>query len=302
MPGSARRHRPGRSTYAVIPLVFAILGFQGPGTVRVGRVTAVYWPETEIMAVMLAERADAAAQWPGISHPPAFRLRLIVTPDRHTFDSVTAGRLPGWGVGVAFPGTNTIVVTSEANVLQTLRHELAHLTLRNVVGRVPRWFDEGYASRAAGEWGRLDGLRVNWAFLWGDIPNLTVVNRHLRTGAASANASYALATTAVLLLERLGGDRGLTPLMETLAATSDFDRALRRTYGMTLDQFEALWHKEVKSRYGWLLLATSFSGFWTIVAGAVVLVWLRRRRRDRVRRAALDQGWVVVEGDDFPAA
>ena len=270
--------------------------------VRVGRVTAVYWPETEITAVMLAERAESDARWPGLSHPPSFPMRLIVTPDRKTFDSVTAGRLPGWGAGVAFPGTNTIVVISDANVHQILRHELAHLTLRNAVGRVPRWFDEGYASRAAGEWGRLDALRVNWAFLRGDVPTLNAMSRYLRTGAADANASYALATTAVLLLERLGGERGLTPLMDALAGTADFDQALRRAYGLTLDQFEARWHKDVKGRYGWLLLATSFSGFWTIVAGVVLVVWFRRRRRDRLRRAALDEGWVVLEGDDFPAA
>lgn len=302
MPGDPGRDRSGRSTYAVVPLLFAVLAFQGPGVVRVGRVTAVYWPETEITAVRLAERAESEAQWPGLRGPATFPMRLIVTPDRRTFDSVTAGRLPTWGAGVAFPGTNTIVVTSDAGVQQVLRHELAHLALRNAVGRVPRWFDEGYASRAAGEWSRLDALRVNWAFVRGEVPTLNAMNRHLRLGAADANASYALATTAVLLLERLGGERGLTPLMDALVGTADFDQALRQAYGLTLGQFEARWHKDVKSRYGWLLLITSFSGFWTVVAGVVLVVWVRRRRRDRVRRAALDEGWVVLEGDDFPAA
>ena len=282
-------------------MLLAVLAFQGPEMVRVGRVTAVYWPETEVMAVALAERVDPAAQYPGLDTPQTFPFRLIVTPDQRTFDSVTAGRIPGWGAGAAFPGANTIVLVAGGNIHQVLRHEMAHLTLRNAVGRVPLWFDEGYASRAAGEWGRLEALRVNWAMVRGRVPTLIRLNRSLRTGAATARASYGLATTAVLFLERLGGERGLEPLMQALKSTGDLDRALRRSYGLTLDQFEGRWHQELKSRYGWLLLATSFSVFWSVTAAVLLALWARRRRRDRLRRAALDEGWVVVDGGDFPA-
>ena len=282
-------------------MLLAALAFQGPEMVRVGRVTAVYWPETEVMAVALAERVEPAAQYPGLDTPQTFRLRLIVTPDQRTFDSVTAGRIPGWGAGAAFPGVNTIVLVAGGNIDQVLRHEMAHLTLRNAVGRVPRWFDEGYASRAAAEWSRLEALRVNWAMVRGRVPTLIRLDRSLRSGAATARASYALATTAVLFLERLGGERGLEPLMRALKSTGDLDRALRRSYGLTLDQFEGRWHAELKSRYGWLLLATSFSAFWSVTAAVLLALWARRRRRDRLRRAALDEGWVVADGGDFPA-
>ena len=272
----------------------AILAFQGPEIIRVGRVAAVYWPESEIPAAALAEQADAAGRWPGIPDPPQFSVRLVVTSGQRRFDSVTAGRVPGWGSGVAFPGTNTIVLMIGPDMARVLTHEMAHLTLRNAVGRVPLWFDEGYASRAAREWDRLEALRVNWALVRGRAPSLGALNRHLRAGAASAGASYGLATTAVLLLERLGGDRGLTPLLGALAVTRDFDRALRQTYGMSLDQFEGQWHRELRARYGWLLVVTSFSVFWSVVAGVLVTLWARRRRRDRVRRDALDEGWTVV--------
>ena len=264
--------------------------------------TAVYWPQTEAVAVALAERADGVARWPGILDPPRFPLRLVVAPDQPTFDSITAGRLPGWGAGAAFPASNTIVVIAGRDVVHTLDHELAHLTLRDAVGRVPLWFDEGYASRAAGEWSRLEALRVNWALVRGRVPGLGGVTRGLRGGAADARASYALATTAVLFLERLGGDRGLEPLVRSLEGTSDFDRALRQTYGMSLDQFEERWRRELRGRYGWLLVATSFSAFWSVVAVVLLALWARRRRRDRARRAALDQGWTVVDGDDISAS
>jgi hypothetical protein len=266
---------------------------QAPSVVRVGRVAVVHWPGDGGAAMALAEMADRSTAWPGISAPARFPMRLILAPNQVIFDSVTAGRLPPWGSGAAFPGTNTIVLILDGSVHQVLRHELAHLALRSAVRRVPLWFDEGYASRAAQEWGRLDALRVNWSLVRGRVPGFVALNRDLRAGATRSTAAYALATTTVVLLERLGGERGLAPLITSLGTTSDFDQALRRTYAITLDQFEAMWRKDIRRRYGWLLLATSFSVFWTVVGGMVVFIWARRRRRDRIRRAALDEGWVV---------
>ncbi len=242
---------------------------------------------------MLAEQADVASQWPGIDAPPRFPVRLVVAPSQRKFDSVTAGRVPGWGSGVAYPGTNTIVLMVGPEMGRVLIHEMAHLTLRNAVGRVPLWFDEGYASRAAGEWDRLAALRVSWALVRGRRQGLTALNRQLRAGAASATASYGIATTAVLMLERLGGPSGLTPLLRALAEERDFDRALRRAHGITLDQFESEWQRELRARYGWLLVVTSFSAFWTVVAVILAALWARRRRRDAARREALDEGWIV---------
>src|SRR5207237_1347579 len=75
-------------------------------------------------------------------------------------------RQPGWSEGAAFPEAGTIVLLSDrpsARLSVALRHELAHLALRTRVRRrLPLWFEEGYAAVAAGEWDRLDALRLNW--------------------------------------------------------------------------------------------------------------------------------------------
>jgi Peptidase MA superfamily len=272
-----------------------MLTSQGPQTVQVGRVTAVYWPPHGGIATSLADWADHAVSFPGIPGPHDYPIRLVVARNTAVFDSITEGRLPSWGAGAAFPATNTIVVTFGRDVRQILRHELAHLALRNYVRRVPRWLDEGYASLAAGEWQRLDALQVNWALVRGAAPSLAQVNRDLQSGAARADAAYAFATTAVLLLERLGRERGLEPLLESLHRLPDLDRALRETHGITLGQFEQEWRADLRRRYGWLLILSSFSVFWSIVGGGVVFIWWRRRKRDRVRREALNEGWVVPE-------
>ncbi len=264
----------------------------GPEVVRVGRVTAIYWPGDAGVAAALAELADRPYQWPGIESYVPEEVRLIVARGR-TFDSLTSGRVPGWGAGAAFPGRNTVVVRLGGDPRRVLRHELAHLALHAMVRRVPLWFDEGYAAFAAGEWDRLDALRVNLEILRGRIPDLRGLDAALRAGAGEAEAAYALATTAVLLLNRLGGSRGLRPLIANLSAGEDFDGALRITYGMSLGQFEKLWREDLRGRYGWLLLGTSVAVLWVAVLGVVGTVWMLRRGRYREKKKALDVGWVV---------
>ncbi|HYS59770.1 MAG TPA: hypothetical protein VEM27_04205, partial [Gemmatimonadales bacterium] len=134
--------------------------------VTVGRVTAVAWPSQQALAVELAQAADGAAPFPGVGLLPDRPIRVILAPTRATFDSLTRGRLPGWSEGAAFPEAGTIVLLSDhpsARLSVALRHELAHVALRTRVRRrLPLWFEEGYAAVAAGEWDRLDALRLNW--------------------------------------------------------------------------------------------------------------------------------------------
>ncbi|HKB54643.1 MAG TPA: hypothetical protein VKD22_11630, partial [Ramlibacter sp.] len=177
-----------------------------------------------------------------------------------------------------------------------------HLALHDAVRRVPLWFDEGYAAVAAGEWGRLDALMMNWRLLAGRPPTLDEVTRDLREELGTAQLAYAYATTAVLYLQRLGKDRGLAPLLRNLAADGNFDRALRTTYGMTQEQFETAWQAQLRGRYGWLLVFASFATLWLIVLAVLGLGWRQRRRRDRLRRQALDDGWVVPSEPEGPGA
>ena len=249
----------------------------------------------------LAEMAAGLDPWPGVPELSQRPIRLILAPDEERFDSLTRNRLPEWGAGAAFPASNTIVLKLSGDVRQVLRHEMAHLALHSVVRRVPLWFDEGYAARAAGEWDRLEALRVNWALLTGARPTLGQVNRDLRAGAGRAENAYALSTTAVLLLERLSPDRGLGPIISTLSETPNFDQALRATHGITLDQFETLWQRDLRKRYGWVLIFGSITVFWTLMALVLVSLWVGRRGRDSERRKALDEGW-DIPADEWDAS
>ncbi len=168
-----------------------------PVGVTVGRVTAVAWPSQQALATGLAQAADGAAPFPGVGPLPDRPIRLILAPTRATFDSLTRGRLPGWSEGAAFPDAGTIVLLTDRPSVRlpvALRHELAHLALRARVRRpLPLWFEEGYAAVAAGEWDRLDALRLNWQVARGVELDLDQVDRSLRSDQPDAATAYALA-------------------------------------------------------------------------------------------------------------
>jgi len=208
-----------------------LLLLQGTEAVTVGRVTAAAWPGHAPLAVALATAAERTPPFPGIGPLPNRPIRLILAPTRERFDSLTRGRLPPWSEGAAFPEVGTIVLLTSGppeRLYGALRHELAHLVLRWRLGHPPPlWFDEGYAAFAAGEWDRLEALRLNWQIARGMRMSLADVDRALRSDAGNAQSAYALATTAVLLLNRWGESQGLGPLIDHLARLPTFDRAVR---------------------------------------------------------------------------
>jgi hypothetical protein len=271
--------------------------------VQVGTVTAVAWPKEMPLALALAERAEEPVEWPGLGRRSPEPLRLIVVPNARQLAAVSSGRAPRWGAAVAFPGSRTIMLRADGgDVPGALRHELAHLALHEAIrGRVPLWFDEGYAAWAAGEWTRLDAISLNFAVMRGRVPDLSQLDGGLRGSAADADLSYALAASAVLELSLRHPDRSIAPLMGRLESGVPFEDAVRQTTGLTMGQFEREWQRAVRRRYGlltWLLAG----GAWMLFAlGLGAAVWWRRRA-DRPRRAALDVGWELPPDDDVAPA
>ena len=300
MSGDGRARVPGRGAAARIALLALLLqGSVGPSpspapppvAITVGRVTAIAWPKQEALATSLAEIADGARDFPGIGPLPDRPIRLILASTRARYDSLTRNRLPLWSEGAAFPDVGTIVLLTDhpTGRPSVLRHELAHLALRWHVRRyVPLWFDEGYAAVAAQEWDRLDALRLNWQLARGVRMDLDDVDRALRGTRGDAETGYALAATAVLQLQRWGGDRGLEPLLANLSHAESFDAALRETYHVTEGDFELRWQKDLGSRYGWVTWLGAMGFFWLAIGTILVALVLLRRKRDRRKRAALD--------------
>lgn len=246
------------------------------------------------LAMALAEEVPAVHNWLGLGRRETGPIRLVVVR--------SADRLgPAWGAGFAIPGARTVVVRTHAgDPHQVLRHELAHLALHDAIrARVPLWFDEGYAALAAGEIDRMDALRLDLAVARGMVPGFPELDRALRGAEAQAALAYGLAATAVSYLGRRHPEHSLAPLLGRLAGGEPFDAAVLATTGSPLGRLELEWQHDVRRRYGLLGWALA-GGLWSALAVLLIAaVWLRRRR-DRGRRAALDQGWVVEEDGEGP--
>lgn len=264
-----------------------------------GDVLAVARPSDLTLAISLAEEADRSRAWYGLGQAEPGPIRLIVIRGSRAADTLLGGRLPPWGAGFALPGARTVIIRADAGEpRQILRHELAHLALHQAVrGRVPLWFDEGYAAVASGEIDRLVALQLSVAVARGRVPTLDELDRGLRSARATAEASYGLAASAVLFLARGHPSGELRPLLERLGQGEPFGSAVLATTGLTLGRMEIAWQRDVRRRYGWIVWLTA-GGFWLLVAFLVIAAAWLRRRRDRPRRAALDAGWVIPEEEE----
>lgn len=267
------------------------LGAQAGAAARYdqGRFTVVAYPRDAHLARSLLAAAARGDSFPGLARPRA-RVAIAIAPDRDRFRALTGGMAPEWGAAVAFPASGRIVMQGQragsdaGDPIEVLRHELAHLALHEAMGDLPpRWFDEGYASYAAGEWGRDELLATNVALVLGRMPSLAELDSGFYRGASTAAASYALAYRAVAELAALDPDRGLTLFFEHWRATRSVERAVRLAYGVTLPGFEQRWQTRTRRRYGALAAATDVTLATVIFLALVLPLWIARRRRDRRR-------------------
>ena len=110
-----------------------------------------------------------------------------------------------------------------------------------------------------------------------------------------------LSYTAVEYLYRLGGARGFARLLEAWRAQGDLDAAIRRTYGLTLGQFERMWRRDVGRRFGWLLVLAQTAVYWTLLTILLLVMGYWKKRRDKRKLAALEaasrEG--IPSGDDW---
>jgi len=171
---------------------------------------------------------------------------------------------------------------------ETLRHELAHLALHESLGDLPpRWFDEGYASFAAGELTRDDVLGTNIALVFSGVPPLDSLDAYFTGGETRAQTGYALARRAVADIAALDRARGLRLFFQYWRETQSLDQALRRAYGVTEAGFETRWKSETRRRYGGLALVADVTFGALLFLAILGPFWVMRRQRDRRRMALL---------------
>jgi hypothetical protein len=119
------------------------------------------------------------------------------------------------------------------------------------------------------------------------MPDLDSLDAGFTGGSMRAQGTYALAYRAVAELAARDPERGLTLFFRYWKETGRFDSAVRRAYGMTAMQFEDVWRSRTRRRYGGLALAADLSIAAAVTLFVVLPFYIMRRRRDRLRMAAL---------------
>ncbi|MCU0626633.1 MAG: hypothetical protein MUF21_09155, partial [Gemmatimonadaceae bacterium] len=152
----------------------------------------------------------------------------------------------------------------------------------------PRWFDEGYAQYAAGEVGGGGYLETNLALLFRRMPTFAGLDSAFTTrSSVGADAAYRLAALAVTHLAERDPERGLTLLFRYWPESGRLDGAVRRAYGVTLDEVERDWQRRARWEAGALALAADVSLVGVVALVPLVPLWLSRRRRTRERLGAM---------------
>jgi hypothetical protein len=258
-----------------------------------GRFTFVAFPRDAALARSLLGEALRRDTFPGLARPAA-HARILITPDALHFHEAIGPAAPEWGAAIAMPESGRIVMQgSRANSAagdprETLRHELAHLALHEALGELPpRWFDEGYASFAAGELARDDVLATNFALALRGIPTLDSLDALFQGGESQAQIGYALSRRAVAEIAALDRERGLTLFFRYWRETRSLDQALRRAYGVTEAGFEARWQASTRRRYGALALFADMTFAALLFLAIISPLWFARRQRDRQRMAVM---------------
>jgi Peptidase MA superfamily len=253
-----------------------------------------YWPGGEAFAEQVAAAAEISLALPGLpdgilEFPPP--VRIYLPPDEARFDSVTGGRAPEWGAGVAIvdsaiivlPGFSSLGRGAVQDLGPVLRHELAHVALHRYLRdmQIPRWFSEGYATWAAGQLDPDAAWMLRLAFLTGRAPPLDSLALDWPARTTDARIAYLISASVIGFLAETGGERGVEMLIAHWRETGSFDDALRATYTMTTGQLEEYWGRFVRRRYGWLLFFAQTAVIWVIVTILVVVLYVIRRRRNK---------------------
>ncbi len=245
--------------------------------------------------------ALATDTFPGLPRPQAAVL-IAIAPDAARFREWVGAQAPEWGAAIAVPDEQRIVMqgsragSDAGDPRVVLRHELAHLALHEAMGRLPpRWFDEGYASYAAGEWGRESAFETSVGLVFRTLPSREALEAGFYEGASRAEWSYAIAHRVVAEMATLDAENGMRNFFREWKGSGSFEIGMRRAFGMTGAQFDRHWQGRTRRRYGAVALVANLS----LVAGIFGLLlgplFVLRRRRDRRKLEAMRQADDVQE-------
>jgi hypothetical protein len=176
------------------------------------------------------------------------------------------------------------VKRGRTEVEEVLRHEYAHLVLARALKghEAPQWLDEGFTMLQSRGWS------ISWTYVLsrGVLSKTLIPLEELADGFPldqhEAQLAYAQSFSFVSYIKNEYGAEALARIIKGIAHGLDAEEALRQATGLGLRSLERGWKAELKKRYSWIPIATSFFSLWFLASLLFLFgYWLKRRRAKR---------------------
>jgi hypothetical protein len=222
-----------------------------------------YYPEERELALIALDYAEESYRTleQKFSYHPKDRIPLVLYASHAHFEqtNILPFFIPEGVAGfteflkgrVALPFNG-----SYADFRHVIRHELIHVFQARKVSHEkrlhprghewppPQWFTEGLAEYWSGPWNAEGDLVVRDLLLNGKIPEVAELDRY-----AGSFAVYKLGQNLMEYLGRTYGDDRLVALMESQWKHPNFATTFRRVYGISLDELDTEWKRDLRQRY-----------------------------------------------------
>jgi hypothetical protein len=250
-----------------------------------------YQDSEQRLAAFLLKKAEetreATAHAIG-SVPPAPCL-IYLAPTWDAFQGVQpAGEPPSWSVGTAYPALNLIILRSSRgmkgggmDIEEVLKHEYAHLALATALKghEAPPWLAEGFAMLQSRGWS------LSWTYVLsrgvltkGLIP-LEKLAEGFPADEYQAELAYAQSFSLVSYIKTELGPKALPRLITGLSYGLDTETAIKQATGLGLKDLERRWKEDLKRRFSWIPIVTSFFSLWFLASLLFLVGYLLKRRR-----------------------
>ncbi len=222
-----------------------------------------------------------------------------------------------WAAGAAYPLQARIVILDPAfsenrriDLNRLVKHEIVHIVFGLYVGEnlanVPRWFNEGIAMYFADDWGYSNYWTILTAVVGGALLPLYTIADEFPERAYKAHIAYSESYSIIDFIVKRYSKEALRECIRELAEGRPFDEALASSTGASIEWIESRWLKELKKRYRWYSVISSFSILWVgaviILLAAYIMKKIRTRRivkewEEEDREIQVFYNWTGYDGE-----
>jgi len=277
----------------IVALDAAALSIPGAGYV------VEYQERDEVQAREVADEAGRALpELKELFGPaPADPVLIILVSSTDRFNESVGSDMPVWTVGAAIGGRNLVVLKSArltfrrgTSLRRTVRHELTHIVLdaNYVMGRLPRWLNEGIAMWQADEPMFRGEFNLAAAALFGRLVPLHDLDRQFRNARNDVAAvCYGESRSLVDFIVAEHGEQAVLRILEQSRSTGA-DAAFVKALGRTPGELYAEWRRSIRRYVRWYSIVSGIGLFWIMIF-LTVAAYLRKRFWGRRKLAEWDE-------------